>query len=148
MQFDLLLIPKRTHQDKCADLLINIRFSHCDWLFLLKEKESDKATTNTSKRRRRKQRVHEEENVSRLQVWLYFWANVCDIYHFWAVNILVMKWFRVQKMVALARRVFLVVMIAGVVVASAYFGYKGLLWLSDWMNRIETQQRRRYSRVV
>lgn len=51
-------------------------------------------------------------------------------------------------MVGLARRVFVIVMIAGGVVASAYFGYKALLWLSDWMNRIETQQRRRYSRLL
>ncbi|KAH6827295.1 NF-X1-type zinc finger protein NFXL2 [Perilla frutescens var. hirtella] len=82
------------------------------------EKESDKANNSISKRRRRKQRVHEEENVS-----------------------------RVQKIGGVARRILMLLMIAAVVVASAYFGYKALISLSDWMNQIETRQRRRYSRA-
>lgn len=33
--------------------------------------------------------------------------------------------------------------------AAAYFGYKGLMWLSDWMNEVEEQQRhrRRHPRI-
>ncbi|KAG6393535.1 hypothetical protein SASPL_147778 [Salvia splendens] len=81
------------------------------------EKESDKAS-NVSKRRRRRQRVHEEENASRL-----------------------------QRIVGVARRILLVLIVVAAVVVSAYFGYKGLLWLSDWMNQLENRQTRRYPRV-
>ncbi|KAL1535523.1 NF-X1-type zinc finger protein nfxl2 [Salvia divinorum] len=81
------------------------------------EQESDKAS-NVSKRRRRRQRVHEEENASRL-----------------------------QRIVGVARRILLVLIVAAAVAVSAYFGYKGLIWLSDWMNQLETRQTRRYPRI-
>ncbi|KAL8050211.1 hypothetical protein ABFX02_06G068000 [Erythranthe guttata] len=80
------------------------------------EKESEKADT-VSKRRRRKQRVHEEEKISRF-----------------------------QKIVAAVKKVMLVIVIVVIVIASAYLGYKGLVWLSDWMNENEARQRRKYSR--
>ncbi|XP_058075009.1 NF-X1-type zinc finger protein NFXL2 isoform X2 [Magnolia sinica] len=42
--------------------------------------------------------------------------------------------------------VFIVVVVA--VVAAAYYGYKGLFWLSDWMNEIEERrQRKRFPRI-
>lgn len=54
---------------------------------------------------------------------------------------------RVQKIVGVAKKVLLIIVIAVIVIASSYFGYKGLMWLSDWMNEYETRQRRIYSRI-
>ena len=36
-----------------------------------------------------------------------------------------------------------------VLVAVSYYGYKGILWLSDWMNEVEEQRQksRRYPRI-
>ncbi|XP_073122332.1 NF-X1-type zinc finger protein NFXL2 [Henckelia pumila] len=80
-------------------------------------KELD-TTNNVAKRRKRKQRVTEDEKISRF-----------------------------QKIVAEFERFLLYLMVALVIVALAYFCYRGLMQLSDWMNEIETQQRRRYSRI-
>ncbi|ONK67921.1 uncharacterized protein A4U43_C05F5220 [Asparagus officinalis] len=45
-------------------------------------------------------------------------------------------------------RYFLLLLICLVISAIAYYGYKGIFLLSDWMNKIEEkQQRRRYPRV-
>ncbi|GER50962.1 NF-X1-type zinc finger protein NFXL1 [Striga asiatica] len=81
------------------------------------DKESDDANT-VKKRRRRKQRIHEEQNIS-----------------------------KVQKIIAVTKRVLLILIIAVIVIACAYFGYGGLMWLSDWMNEYESRQRRRFSRI-
>ncbi|EYU20009.1 hypothetical protein MIMGU_mgv1a0016062mg, partial [Erythranthe guttata] len=51
-----------------------------------------------------------------------------------------------QKIVAAVKKVMLVIVIVVIVIASAYLGYKGLVWLSDWMNENEARQRRKYSR--
>lgn len=43
---------------------------------------------------------------------------------------------------------FLLLVVSLAIFAIAYYGYKGIYWLSDWMNKIEEkQQRRRYPRV-
>ncbi|KAL6533124.1 NF-X1-type zinc finger protein nfxl2 [Orobanche minor] len=81
------------------------------------DKESDIAN-NASKRRRRRQRIHVEESTSRL-----------------------------QKIFDATKRVLLVLIIGVIIIVSAYFGYGGLVWLSDWMNELETGQRRRFSRI-
>ncbi|KAJ9160336.1 hypothetical protein P3X46_025747 [Hevea brasiliensis] len=82
------------------------------------EKEPD-TEKNTSKRRKRRERVQETKQISKLQKY-----------------VATMKW------------LLLVVILVVTLVAAAYFGYKGLLWLSDWMNEVEEQRlRRRYPRI-
>ncbi|KAK3022801.1 hypothetical protein RJ639_046903, partial [Escallonia herrerae] len=44
---------------------------------------------------------------------------------------------RLQKIIATLRRLLLLAIVVLSLVASAYYGYKGLLWLSDWMNEVE-----------
>ncbi|KAL0299283.1 UNVERIFIED_CONTAM: NF-X1-type zinc finger protein NFXL2 [Sesamum radiatum] len=61
--------PLKSHSSKSDTYRTGESCEECN-LPCQKEKESDKAT-NVSKRRRRRQRVHEEENTSTLQVWLY-----------------------------------------------------------------------------
>ncbi|CAA2958365.1 NF-X1-type zinc finger NFXL2 [Olea europaea subsp. europaea] len=80
---------------------------------LVEEKEPD-TENNVTKRRRRRQRVQEDKNISTL-----------------------------QKIVSAIRRILLLLIIAVIITTLAYFGYKGLMWLSDWMNEVETHQRRR-----
>jgi NF-X1-type zinc finger protein NFXL1 len=43
----------------------------------------------------------------------------------------------------------MVVMLVAMLAAVSYYGYKGLLWLSDWMNEVEEQRQksRRYPRI-
>ena len=46
------------------------------------------------------------------------------------------------------RKVLLIVIILVTLIAVAYCGYNGLLWLSDWMNEAELQRQRRiYPRI-
>ncbi|KAF2319120.1 hypothetical protein GH714_013449 [Hevea brasiliensis] len=88
------------------------------WWILSQEKEPD-TEKNTSKRRKRRERVQETKQISKLQKY-----------------VATMKW------------LLLVVILVVTLVAAAYFGYKGLLWLSDWMNEVEEQRlRRRYPRI-
>ncbi|XP_022134192.1 NF-X1-type zinc finger protein NFXL2 [Momordica charantia] len=70
------------------------------------------------KRKRRRDSVQEVEQISRLQ-----------------------KFFAALKYILL-----LVVLLIAVVSISSY-GYKGLLWLNDWMNEAEKQRQRRYPRI-
>ncbi|XP_071934502.1 NF-X1-type zinc finger protein NFXL2-like [Coffea arabica] len=72
-----------------------------------------------AKRRRRRERVQEDKKVSRLQV-----------------------------ISGATRKVLLIVIILVTLIAVAYCGYNGLLWLSDWMNEAELQRQRRiYPRI-
>ncbi|KAE8714837.1 NF-X1-type zinc finger protein NFXL2 [Hibiscus syriacus] len=66
------------------------------------------------KRRKRRDRIREGEQVSRL-----------------------------QKFVATIKRVLLIIIIIAAVIAVTYYGYKGLLRLSDWMNEAELQRAKR-----
>jgi NF-X1-type zinc finger protein NFXL1 len=43
---------------------------------------------------------------------------------------------------ATMRWLFLIVTLVVTLVAAAYFGYKGLMWLSDWMDEVEEQRDR------
>ncbi|KAI3840536.1 hypothetical protein MKW92_010485 [Papaver armeniacum] len=47
---------------------------------------------------------------------------------------------RLQKIIATARWFFICIFILVALVAAAYYGYKGLLWLSDWMNEVEERR--------
>lgn len=81
--------------------------------YLVPEKEEPDTDKNRPKRRKRRGRVQEDQQVSRL-----------------------------QKILASIRRLLLLVIIVVSLIAAAYFGYKGLMWLSDWMNDVEVQRRR------
>ncbi|KAH0861509.1 hypothetical protein HID58_089770 [Brassica napus] len=56
---------------------------------------------------------------------------------------------RLQKLSVAAKKVVMLVMLIAVLVAVSYYGYKGILWLSDWMNEVEEQRQksRRYPRI-
>ncbi|CAL5407478.1 unnamed protein product [Camellia sinensis] len=82
---------------------------------VLKDKEAD-AENYVPKRRKRRERAKEAKQISRL-----------------------------QKFTAAMWRLLLFVTLVLALIAATYYGYKGLLWLSDWMNEVEVQrQRRRY----
>ncbi|EEF29002.1 nuclear transcription factor, X-box binding, putative [Ricinus communis] len=84
----------------------------------LEEKEPD-TVKNVAKRRKRRERVQETKQISRL-----------------------------EKFVATIKWILLVVTLVVTLVTVAHFGYKGLMWLSDWMNEVEEQrQRQRYPRI-
>lgn len=88
-----------------------------------KPKEPEIKETETEKvagkRRRRKERLHENKKVSTLQV-----------------------------IIAAGQRFLLILLVCVLLVALVYYGYKGLLRLSDWMNEVEMQkQRRRHPRI-
>lgn len=84
-----------------------------------KAPEKEEPEKNVPKRRRRRARVQEGQQISRL-----------------------------QNMFATIKRLFLLVIIIITLIAIVYFGYKGLLRLSDWMNEVEVQrQRKRYPRI-
>ncbi|CAL5404638.1 unnamed protein product [Camellia sinensis] len=82
---------------------------------VLKDKEAD-AENYVPKRRKRREWAKEAKQISRL-----------------------------QKFTAAMWRLLLFVTLVLALIAATYYGYKGLLWLSDWMNEVEVQrQRRRY----
>ncbi|CAH8389750.1 unnamed protein product [Eruca vesicaria subsp. sativa] len=56
---------------------------------------------------------------------------------------------RLQKLTAATKKVLMLVMLIAFLVAVSYYGYKGILWLSDWMNEVEEQRQksRRYPRI-
>ncbi|GMN41295.1 hypothetical protein TIFTF001_010526 [Ficus carica] len=70
------------------------------------------------KRKRRRERVPETRQISRL-----------------------------QKVAATVKQLLLVIILAVAVIAALFYGYKGLLWLSDWMNEVDDQRQRRYRRI-
>ncbi|XP_065870669.1 NF-X1-type zinc finger protein NFXL2 [Euphorbia lathyris] len=73
----------------------------------------------TTKRRKRRDRVQETMQIS-----------------------------RVQKFLAITKWILLAIALVVTLSTTMYFGYKGILWLSDWMNEIEEQkQRRKYPRM-
>lgn len=53
---------------------------------------------------------------------------------------------RFQAIRAAAWRCLLVILMCLVVFVCVYYGYSGILWLSDWMNKIEENRLRRYQR--
>lgn len=52
-----------------------------------------------------------------------------------------------QKVVATVKQILLVVVLVVAVIAALYYGYKGLLWLSDWMNEVDNQRQKRVRRA-
>ncbi|EXB88390.1 NF-X1-type zinc finger protein NFXL2 [Morus notabilis] len=71
------------------------------------------------KRKRRRERVQETKQISRL-----------------------------QRVAATVKRLLLAVLLAVAVIAALYYGYKGLLWLSDRMNEVDDQRQRRKIRLT
>ncbi|KAJ7959647.1 NF-X1-type zinc finger protein NFXL2 [Quillaja saponaria] len=84
---------------------------------VLEEKEPD-ADKYVPKRRKRRERVQEVTQISKL-----------------------------QKIVSTTKRLLLFVILLATLVGATYFGYKGLLLLSDWMNEVDEQRHRRYPRI-
>ncbi|EOY17775.1 Sequence-specific DNA binding transcription factor isoform 1 [Theobroma cacao] len=83
------------------------------------EKKDPEIEKHGPKRRKRRDRIQEDKQVSRL-----------------------------QKFVATMKRLLLFIIIVVALMAVTYYGYKGLLRLSDWMNDIEAQrERRRHPRI-
>ncbi|KAI5670492.1 hypothetical protein M9H77_10856 [Catharanthus roseus] len=78
------------------------------------EKKEPDTEKSVGKRRRRRERAQEDQKVSRLQV-----------------------------IVKEIRRVILILAILVTLFVLAYYGYKSLLWVSDWMNEVEAQRYRR-----
>lgn len=82
------------------------------------EKEPENET-HVPKRKKRRERVQETKQVSKL-----------------------------QKLVACLQRFVMLLIVLVSLVAVAYYGYKGLLWLNDWMNEVEEhREKRRYGRI-
>ncbi|XP_044462709.1 NF-X1-type zinc finger protein NFXL2 [Mangifera indica] len=80
--------------------------------------EKDPSTEkHVGKRRRRRDRVQEAKQAS-----------------------------RIQKILTSVKRVLLFLIILVAVMASSYYGYKGLLKLSDWMNEVEAQRQKTHPR--
>lgn len=83
------------------------------------EKKEPDGEKPVAKRRRRRERIQEDKKVSTLQI-----------------------------ISGATRKVLLIVIILATLIAVAYCGYNGLLWVSDRMNEAEIQrQRRRYPRI-
>ncbi|XP_010543727.1 PREDICTED: NF-X1-type zinc finger protein NFXL2 isoform X2 [Tarenaya hassleriana] len=103
-----------------ADCMSKIRAAEAT-LQQRKPKEADKveaaAEKNGPKRKKRRERGQEAKQTSRL-----------------------------QKLVVTARKVVMFVMFIVVLAAVSYCGYKGLLWLNDWMNQLEEQRLKSRSR--
>ncbi|KAG5125391.1 hypothetical protein JHK82_032128 [Glycine max] len=53
---------------------------------------------------------------------------------------------KLQKIISRMKRLLLFVFILVILLAATYYGYKGLLWLNDWMNEVD-ERRQRYSRI-
>ncbi|XAR71928.1 hypothetical protein NMG60_11018385 [Bertholletia excelsa] len=86
---------------------------------IISEHKEPEAENHVPKRRKRRERPKETKQVSGL-----------------------------QKIMTSMQRLLLVVCLVLVLAAAAYFGYKGLLCLSDWMNEVEIQrERRRHPRI-
>ncbi|KAJ8769421.1 hypothetical protein K2173_002911 [Erythroxylum novogranatense] len=82
------------------------------------EEKASHTEKNRPKRRKRRERVQERTQISRL-----------------------------QKAAAYVKWLLLMVAIVLALLVATYFGYKGLVWLSDWMNEVDEQRlRRRYPR--
>ncbi|XP_021904144.1 NF-X1-type zinc finger protein NFXL2 isoform X2 [Carica papaya] len=86
-------------------------------LQLRKSKEIEVETAiekNAPKRRRRRDRTQEAKQASKL-----------------------------EKLVGTVKRLLLWLTLVAVVIAAMYYGYNGLLWLSDWMNEVDGRRQRR-----
>lgn len=83
------------------------------------ERKEPHVEKHVPKRRKRRERVQEVQQISRL-----------------------------QKIISTTWRLLLYFTLLMVLIAVTYYGYKGLLWLSDWMNEVEEKrERRRYPQI-
>ncbi|XP_022742209.1 NF-X1-type zinc finger protein NFXL2 isoform X2 [Durio zibethinus] len=83
------------------------------------EKKEPENEKHVSKRRKRRDRIQEGKQVS-----------------------------KPQKLVGTLKRLLLFIIIVAALIAVTYYGYKGLLRLSDWMNEVEVQRaKRRHQRI-
>lgn len=99
------------------------------------------------KRRRRRERVQEAKRISRLQVSVNFNSSnkqscllyfpLCLVIYFPSFS---------QEIATTIWRFLLFFSLLVVIVLLLYYGYKGLLQLSDWMNEVEVQRQRKHLR--
>ncbi|KAL1336821.1 hypothetical protein HN51_031246 [Arachis hypogaea] len=53
---------------------------------------------------------------------------------------------KIQKIISTTKKLLLYLFILIVLVTATYYGYKGLLWLNDWMNEVD-ERRQRHPRI-
>lgn len=125
----------------------SIRSNLIPWKFCLQEKEPE-TEKNVPKRKRRRQQVQEGKQISRLQVCYFSKGKKMSSFKCPFICSLTESVLYKQKIVAAMKWLLLIVTLVVVLIAIANYGYKGLMWLSDWMNEVEEQrQRRTYRRV-
>lgn len=112
----------------------------------MKVQEPD-AEKSVRKWRKRREQVLESKEASKLQVMLVFLIKELSL----SSNCLFLRWPLVnvnveQKIISRMKRLLLFVFILVILLAATYYGYKGLLWLNDWMNEVD-ERRQRYSRI-
>lgn len=115
-------------------------------------KEKEPATEkHVGKRRKRRERVRVVNQASRLQVCYLHqrkFENFCFSFFFLFPTIYNNDYFFEQRVFTAVKWLLLFVTLSVAVAAGLYYGYKGLLKLSDWMNEVEEQrQRKRFPRI-
>ena len=112
----------------------------------MKVQEPD-AEKSVRKRRKRREQVLESKETSKLQVMLVFLikelslSSSCLFLRWPLMNVIIE-----QKIISRMKRFLLFVFILVILLAATYYGYKGLLWLNDWMNEVD-ERRQIYSRI-
>lgn len=116
--------------------------------YVLKVKEPD-TDKPAPKRKKRRERVQEATQISTLQVCIFLKKKNLNTLKFELplYSLANCDCSFQQKIVANMKRFLLVVTLLVVLVAVSYYGYKGLLWLSDWMNEVEERKQRRHPRI-
>lgn len=102
---------------------------------------------SVSKRRRRRERIQEARQASKFQV-TYLYPNTLVIFYRLKVTRSNISFsFLLQIIKSTIQRGLIISMIFMVIIASVYYGYKGLFLLSDWMNEMEEQRLHRRTAV-
>lgn len=115
-------------------------------------KEKEPATEkHVGKRRKRRECVRVVNQASRLQVCYLHTEEIWKLllfFFFLFPTIYNNDYFFEQRIFTAVKWLLLFVTLLVAVAAGLYYGYKGLLKLSDWMNEVEEQrQRKRFPRI-
>lgn len=98
------------------------------------------------KRRRRRERIQEARQASKFQV-TYLYPNTRHLLQVESHEIKYFFSFLLQIIKSTIQRGLIISLIFMVIIASVYYGYKGLFLLSDWMNEMEEQRLHRRTAV-